>query len=345
MNKKWVITLDVGATHVSAALVNTVGEIRDPREILAHDPADPAPLRLRLRKLAGDMLARARKAGRTPVGIAVGCPGIVDSKEGVLVVAGNLPELFGVPLGPELAEEFGLPVSLENDVNARAVGEMVFGVARGHGNFVLFSIGTDLGGGIVIDGRLHRGAHMVEAEFGHLTMNPDGPPCVCGGCGCAREWVSGAGLADMARSRLSDNSPMLREVQGDRAKITAPMVFAAGREGDPEAAALVEEFARRFGVVIANVMKVLDPELVVLAGEVCRAEPQVITRIIHWVRHYYFPLPQLPGFRVSEFTKESAVLGPAAAFFAEHNTPAGPESAIHPVRAAKTRKKPGGRRK
>jgi glucokinase len=325
MDEKWVIAVDLGATHVSAGLVSQSGEIRDQREIMTRESADQPPLRIRLIKLCAELLAVAAERGLKPAGIAVGVPGIVDTDKGVLVAAGNLPELFGLPLGPELMEEFGLPTRIENDVNAQAVGELVFGVARGVKDFVLFSIGTDLGGGIVIDGKLHRGAHMIAAEFGHMTLDPDGAPCVCGGCGCVREYVSGAGIADKARAKLTERSRVLESVHGDRDRITARHLFQAADQGDPEALSLVEEFAKRFGAGIADVMKVLDPELVVLAGEICRSEPQLINRIIHWTRHFYFPLPQLPGFRVSELTKETAVLGPAAAFFVFHGIPAGPE--------------------
>jgi len=327
-DKNWVAALDIGATSVSAGLVSAAGEIRERRSILTHDPADQRPLRLRLIELAAGLIERAAADGTGLAGIGVGAPGIVDSGKGVLVVAGNLPELMGLPLGQELHEEFGLPVYIENDVNAQALGEMAFGVARGKKNFVMFSIGTDLGGGIVIDGKLHAGAHFIAAEFGHMTLDLAGKPCVCGGVGCAREYVSGAGLADRARDLLSDSSAVVKEA-GERKAITAKLLFQAARNLDPEAQKLASEFTRRFGAVIANVMKVLDPEMVVLAGELIRKEPQLINDVMHWTRHYYFPIPQLPDFRVSELSKETAVLGPAAAFFAAHGIPAGPEHGRH----------------
>jgi glucokinase len=185
---------------------------------------------------------------------------------------------MGVPLRADWEEALGLPVVVENDVNARAVGEMVFGVARGCRDFVLFALGTDLGGGIVIDGKLHRGAHYIAAEFGHLTLDLDGPPCLCGGVGCAREWVSGAGLADKAGEAGPALPPARVSGRGKHAPGPAAQVLAAAREGNPAAENLVSEFSRRFGAAIANVMKVLDPELVVLAGEPIRAEPWLLTR-------------------------------------------------------------------
>ena len=322
MDRKWVAALDVGATHVSVGLVSNQGDIRDKHEMMTRPAGETRPFRARLTELAAGLLDRARADKIAPVGIAVGAPGIVDTDKGVLVVAGNIPEFLGLPLGPDFTEEFGLPVQLENDVNAQAVGEMLFGVARGKKNFILLTIGTDLGGGIIIDGKLHRGARFIAAEFGHMTLELEGNPCVCGGVGCARELVSGAGLADRARNTLTDDSSVVRDA-GGRAAVTARHVFKAAREGVPEAEELVEEFSRRFGAVIANVMKVLDPELVIMAGEILRHENQIISRIVHWTREYYFPMPQLPDFRLSELTKETAVLGPAACFFVAHDIETG----------------------
>ncbi len=319
MKTAWVISLDVGATGTSAALVSSQGEIEAQREQPTR--GEDGSVRQGIINLAADLVRYAEKERIKPAGIAAGVPGIVDSDRGVLVAAGNLPELFGVPLGTELEGELGLPALLENDVNARTLGEMVFGVARGVRNFVLFSIGTDLGGGIVIDGRLHRGARHIAAEFGHMTLELHGNPCVCGGQGCAREWVSGEGLAEKGRELLNEDSEDLKPVSGNREDLTASHIFRAADKGDKEAQEHIEEFARRFGAVVANVMKMLDPEMVVMAGEVCRSEPELISTVVKWTRHYYFPIPQLPDFRVSELTKQTAVLGPAAAFFLDRDIP------------------------
>jgi len=322
MKAKWVIGLDVGATHMSGALISSEGEVRSPREVPTRERSEN--VKDRIMGLAAGFVDAAKEENIKPAGISAGVPGIVDADKGVLVAAGNLPELFGVPLGPELEEAFELPAVVENDVNAQTLGELLFGVARDVKDFVLFSIGTDLGGGIVINGRLHRGARHIAAEFGHMTLDLFGGPCVCGGQGCARQWVSGEGLAEKAREVLSDESEAVKSVRQKRDKLSARHVFQAADKKDPESEKLIEEFARRFGAVVANVMKVLDPEMVVMAGEVCRAEPRLISDIVKWVRHYYFPIPQLPDFRVSELTKETAVLGPAAVFFLDREIAAGP---------------------
>jgi len=322
--EQWVVALDVGGTHVSAGLASNAGEIMAARKIASKADESEGPLRRRLIGLVGELIEAALEEMIEPVGIAVGSPGIVDFEKGVLVAASNLPELFGVPLGPELNEAYGLPVVVENDVNARAAGEMIFGVARGVKNFVIFSIGTDLGGGLVIGGKLHRGAHNIAAEFGHLTLDLDGPQCMCGGHGCASEYVSGAGVARKAWESHDLSSTILELAGNDPKTINAGHVFEAARREDQRAKALVAEFIRRFGAVIADVMKVIDPELVVLAGSIIRAQPRLINNLVREARHYYFPLPRLPDFRVSELTKDTAILGPAAVFFIERNIPVTP---------------------
>jgi len=310
-----ILGIDIGATHTSLGLVSRRGKI-GLSEVIERKQGDK-PLVERILEAAEKIIIAAKDQSKAPVGIGIGSPGIVDSHNGVVIAAGNLPELFGARLKDLFAEKFHIPVFVENDVNALALGEMVFGVARGQKNFVVFAMGTDLGGGIVIDGRLHRGANFIAAEFGHLTLNLEGAQCVCGGFGCAREWISGEGLAERGRELLADDSLALELAAGKRENLKALHIFQAWQKGDHAAGLLIEEFGKRFGALVANVMKVLDPELVILAGEVCRQEPELMNQVVKWTRHFYFPIPKLPEFCLSRFSKEEAVLGPAATFLVE----------------------------
>ena len=311
-----LLGIDIGATHTSFGIVSGKGKIFQNEVIERKTGA--APLIDRLLETSEKVINAAKAQGKMLSGIAIGSPGIVDSKNGVVVAAGNLPELFGARLGDLFHAKFRLPVFVENDVNALALGEMLFGVAKGLKNFVVFALGTDLGGGIVIDGKLHRGANFIAAEFGHLTLDLGGKQCVCGGYGCAREWVSGEGLAQRGRELLPENSLALSLAGGKRAELKAMHIFSAWKKGDRAATEIIEEFGKRFGALVSNVMKVLDPEVVVLAGEVCRQEPEIMNLVVKWTRHYYFPIPKLPEFCLSRFSKEDAVLGPVAAFLVEH---------------------------
>ena len=310
-----MLGIDIGASRTGFGLVSLSGEIFYPEMI--ESKVEGSLLVDRLLEISEKILARAGAEQKKVLGIGIGSPGIVNSKEGIVIAAGNLPELFGARLAEIFHQKFGLPVQVENDVNADALGEMLFGAAKGRKNFVVFALGTDLGGGIVIDGRLYRGANFIAAEFGHLTLDLSGKRCVCGGYGCAREYVSGAGLAEQGREELPGESLALKMAGGDREKLTSQEIFQAWQKGDLYAERLVDEFGRRFGALVANVMKVLDPELVILAGGVSRAVPEMINLVVRWTRHYYFPIPKLPEFTLSRFSKEESVLGPAAVFIVE----------------------------
>jgi len=318
---RYILGIDIGASRTGFGLVSLEGKIFE-QEII-QSKIEGSLLIDRLLEVSEKMISRAKEGGKTLAGIGIGSPGIVDSRQGIVVAAGNLPELFGARLKEIFEGRFHLPVSVENDVNADAIGEMVFGVAKGRRNFVVFALGTDLGGGIVIDGRLYRGANFIAAEFGHLTLDLSGRRCVCGGYGCAREYVSGAGIAERGREELPGESLALKLVNGERDKLSAKEIFQAWQKGDMYAERLVDEFGRRFGALIANVMKVLDPELVILGGGVCRAVPEIVNLAVRWTRHYYFPIPKLPEFCLSRFSKEESVLGPVAVFMIENNLCAG----------------------
>ena len=311
----YILGIDIGATHTSFGVVSKKGEIFFPEVLERKEGRDS--LVSRLLERAQNIIETARAEGKPPLGIGIGSPGIVDSQNGIVVAAGNIPELFGARLKDIFEEKFSLPVFVENDVNALALGEMLFGVAKGRKNFVVFSLGTDLGGGIVIDGRLHRGANFIAAEFGHLTLDLSGKQCVCGGFGCGREYVSGAGLAERGRELLRDDSLALKLAGGKRDALKAEHIFQAWRQKDPGSTQLIEEFGKRFGALVSNVMKVLDPERVIIAGEVCRQEPEIMNLVVKWTRHFYFPIPRLPEFCLSRFSKQESVLGPVAAFLLE----------------------------
>jgi len=316
MEEKWVASLDVGATHVTAGLASSWGKVTHESERKTRD--EGPPLKERIVSTAKELCEKAARSGIRLEGAAAGVPGIVDSEKGLLVAAGLLPELSGFPLGPELEKALGLPALIENDVNAQACAEMIFGQARGVSNFVFFSIGTDLGGGLVIGGKLIRGAHHLAAEYGHITLDLEGQRCACGASGCASHIVSGAGLARRAAESRGSGSGEKGMEPG------AEDVFAAARRGERAEQELADEFKRRFGVVAANVMKVVDPQMVVFAGPMMLKEPGLFEEVVSWAKKYYFPVPWLPEFRVSNMTKDTAVLGPAAAFFMARNIPAGP---------------------
>jgi glucokinase len=199
------------------------------------------------------VLERAAGQGVTVGAIGVGVPGTVDPATGVVGESHHTAELTGQHLGRTLRARFGIPAFADNDVNALALSEWMFGLGRGARSLVVLAAGTGIGAGIVLDGRLVRGASGYAGEFGHAPVKFDGRPCWCGGRGCLSVYASGRGIAEAAGGRA------------------AAQVFRAAAEGDRAAAALVDEACDALGAMLATIVNGLDPDVLVVTGGVAAA--------------------------------------------------------------------------
>jgi glucokinase len=181
---------------------------------------------------------------------------VIGTERGaVSVEVHHVPELAGVPLRERLAGPLGLPVFVDNDVNVLALAEWMWGAGRGARSLVMLALGTGVGGGIVLDGRLHRGHAGFGGELGHVPIDFDGPPCICGGRGCLKAYVSGTDIARRGSERLGR-------------PVTAAEVFRLAAAGDPVADAAVDEVCRALGAGLGVIVNGLNPERVLLAGSV-----------------------------------------------------------------------------
>jgi glucokinase len=201
--------------------------------------------------------------GRRIVAASIMVPGTVDNCNAVVVQAPNLPALAGFPMKAVLEERFGWPVLLENDANAAAVGEMWMGAARGCRDVVSVTLGTGVGGGVILDGELWRGAHGSAGEIGHSTVDPfSNLKCKCGNVGCLEMFASATAIVRMTREELPrfPNSVLHRE------ELTAERVYDAGRAGDELALSIFKRFGVYLGIGLANLINIIDPEIIVIAG-------------------------------------------------------------------------------
>src|SRR5436190_22973418 len=263
-----LIGVDVGGTTIAAGAVTADGEVLHDENRVTHYAAAAGTLvtieRL-VQRVSGALAAR----GLTVAGIGVGVPGPVDA--GVVgAPAPHAADLVGQPLGPRLAAHFGVPVFVDNDVNALALAEWRFGAGRGARSLVVLAPGTGFGAGIILDGRLVRGVAGFGGEFGHTPVKFDGPPCWCGGRGCLAIYASGRGIAEAARERVvaQPNAPLLAAAGGDVMAITAPLVFRLAEGGDAIASAIIDEACVALGAMIGTVVNGLNPEVVVVTGGV-----------------------------------------------------------------------------
>lgn len=259
------IGVDVGGTKIAAAAVTVDGRHSAPT-VVATAAGDPEAIEQSI-----SALVREVAAGRQVTAVGVGAAGWFDTERAVVRYAPHLA-WRDVPLADRLADRLGVPVLVENDANAAAWAEYRFGAARGHRVALCVTVGTGLGGGIIIEGELFRGAHGLAGEWGHLRVVPDGRRCACGNRGCWEQYASGTALARDARE-LAETSPGIAEgiiaLAGREAEaLTGVDVSLAAAGGDLAAIELVTEAGRWLGQGIADIAAILDPSVVVVGGGV-----------------------------------------------------------------------------
>jgi glucokinase len=262
------IGVDIGGTKVSAGVVDDAGRVieRELRPTPGHDVADTEAIIVDVVK---ELAARHEVAA-----VGVGAAGWIANDHATVLFSPHLA-WRDEPLHAALSDQIGLPLVVENDANAAAWAEYRYGAAQGQPVVVCVTLGTGIGGGLVVDGELYRGAFGIACEYGHMTLVPDGRRCACGNRGCWEMYASGRALARDARE-LVEESPMAAERLLELAAVSpdglsGPVVTAAAAEGDPAAEAICTTMGRWLGRGLANLAAVLDPSIFVIGGGVSQA--------------------------------------------------------------------------
>jgi glucokinase len=251
-----LLGVDVGGTSMAAGLVTPEGRVLVTRGRPTHGPDGAVE---RILALTAEVAALPDAREHRLLGVGAGLPGLVDVASGTVGgEAHHVPELTGVPVAKLLAEVAGAPAFVDNDVNALALAEGRWGAGRGAKSFVLLAVGTGVGGGMVIDGRLHRGAGGFGGELGHVPIDFDGRPCICGARGCLKAYVAGPDLAAEASRRLGRS-------------VDAAELFELADRGDGTAEAVVAEATEALAAGLAMIVNGINPERLLVAGSVGRA--------------------------------------------------------------------------
>lgn len=220
-------------------------------------------------------LARGVLRGRVPVAIGVSFGGPVRASKGLVVLSHHVAGWENVPLVEKLEKEFQTRVVMDNDANVAALGETEFGAGRDCSSVLYITVSTGVGGGWVLNGEIYRGANELAGEIGHVVIDPNGPPCVCGRRGCVEQLACGPAIARMARERLEQNSArgkILREIiQNDFSQITALRVNQAAGAGDEIAREVMNDAARALGFALGNVICSMNPQRIIIGGGVSKA--------------------------------------------------------------------------
>jgi predicted NBD/HSP70 family sugar kinase len=283
-----LIGVDVGGTTTAVGAVTTAGEVVLEERVPTHRDGPGRAVGL-IAELIEHVRTAAGRLGHEVSGIGVGVPGPVDTgTRRISEHVPHVPELANVVLAELLEPRFRLPVFVDNDVNALALAEWRFGAGRGVRSLVVLALGTGFGAGIVLDGRLVRGAGGFGGELGHTPIDFDGPRCWCGGRGCGALYASGRGIAEAAQARVAGHAgaPLLQAAGGDPLAITPALVFRAAAAGDAVATAVVDEAVQALGAVIATVVNGLNPDVVVVTGGVVTSLAPLETRILKATGEY-----------------------------------------------------------
>jgi glucokinase len=270
-----VLGIDIGGTNL---VVGSVAEDGSAIHALDSEPthaeAGASDVIDRLVALAKRAIAKTRQElpGVEIAGIGAGAPGPLDTKSGIVLLTPNLGWV-NFPLRQIIEDRLGLPAALDNDANCAVLGEWWVGAARGTRQAIGITIGTGIGGGIILDGRLYHGASDVAGEIGHTTIDTEGRRCKCGNYGCLEAYASGPNIAVRAVEAIEAGaeSRLPGYVQGDLHQITAQTVYEAAQAGDELALEVVNDTARFLGAGIANLLNVFNPEVVVICGGVTLA--------------------------------------------------------------------------
>lgn len=260
--------IDLGGTTIGGVLADATGRIVHEASIDTQSYSGPPAV---LERIAGLVEQLAAAAGARPQAVGIGCPGLVDVQRGITRFFPNLPTQWrDVPVAEVLSPKLGCPISLLNDVRTATLGELVFGHGRNVQTMAFFSLGTGVGGGLVIDGKLRLGPLGAAGELGHQTILPNGPLCGCGNRGCLEALASGPAIAaEGVRLMLAGQAPKLFEIAGgDPAQVTPRTIAEAAGQGDQGAQEAISRAAEWLGIGAANIVTCLHPQLIVLGGGV-----------------------------------------------------------------------------
>jgi glucokinase len=280
------ISIDVGGTLTKSAVVDEAGQALHELTEPTASTLPPMQVPDHVADLVQRLMAESGLALADLAGICVGLPGIVEHRLGLALSCPNLRNWEGLPLADLVTRRTGVTTWVERDANLAALGEAWIGAARGTGYSVCFTLGTGIGAGIILDGRLYRGSWGGAGEIGHITVVRDGPRCACGNRGCLEALASASAVAREAQAAAvrAPESLLWTLAGGERAAITADLVFRAALEGDATAMRVADTAVEYLGIGVATVINVFNLDMVVLAGGMAAAGSQVLDPVRAVVR-------------------------------------------------------------
>lgn len=278
--KDYVMGLDLGGTNIRAAVVTREGDILHRVKIHTEVPKGRERVIANILKVIETIKQELK--GQKLSAIGMGIPGIIFFDKGIVAQSPNFPDWIDFNLRERMNKDLDVPFYIDNDANLAAVGEGWIGAGKDFNSFCMLTLGTGVGGGIVLNKNIWRGEYGMAGELGHITIYPDGHPCNCGNMGCLEQYVSATGIVRMAMEMSNPHSPLL-EKGGERG-VTADIVYRLAKTGDKNSLEIFQRMGRILGIGIADIVNILNIELFILGGGAADAWDYFAPSIIEEIR-------------------------------------------------------------
>lgn len=288
--KRWLVGIDIGGTKIAVSIGTLTGKILDRRVFSSEQGRKVRQSIDYIEASLSALLGRHHIKRSEILGAGVGVPGAIDPKTQVIQKSPNLPSWEGIPLGKLLIKKLKLPVFIENDANAAALGEFFFGSGRHVNHFIYMTVSTGIGSGIVVNGRLLRGEKGTAGEVGHMTMERNGNICPCGKKGCLEAYSSGTAMATYVKSELrrGRHSNFFKKLKSS--EITGQLVARAAAQNDSLAIEARAVAADYLGMALANLINLLNPKRIILGGGVMEQTQRFWSLMMAAVKREAWPM-------------------------------------------------------
>lgn len=314
-----LIGIDIGGTNIQIGIVTPTGKLieRKTTPTMVHEGRQQVIDRLctLIKDYTGQYTEGSIK------GIGIGCAGAIDTDQGIVVTSPNFPGWENVPLKQIISEKFGIKTLLDNDANVVVFGEFLFGAGRGASSLIGLTLGTGVGGGIILDGNIWSGCEGMAGEIGHMTIVPDGLPCNCGNVGCLEAYTSATAIVNRTKMRISKTPcHTLLDAAGieNPEGLTAATIYRAARAGEKTATAILKETGMYLGIGLASLINIFNPEMIVIGGGVINAWEFFHRSMFNEVQRRAFKRPaQIVKILPAKLGNEAGILG-AAGLIVKH---------------------------
>jgi len=313
--EKPVLAIDLGGTKIITAIISSKVIAKEYQLTMAEE--GPQSVIKRVLSMIDHLLSLRNLDPSQLDSIGIAAAGAIDIEKGLVTLSPNLPGWRDIPLRDMVGEKYGVKTFLINDASAAALGEHHFGAGKGVSNLIMLTVGTGIGGGIIINGKLYLGPSGSAGEIGHMTIDVNGPKCSCGNIGCLERLVSGTAVAEEAIRRLSQGEKSsLTEIVGGKIKsITAEKVSLAAQNGDSLALEVISKAATYLGIGLVNLVNIFNPEMIIIGGGLAKMGDLLLEPARRVVRESAFQLSaRLVRIVPAQLGDDAAVLG--AAIFA-----------------------------